>query len=643
MSFYRKLRGRRFVRDEAGNAIMLLALALVPATGLIGAAVDYSRASEVRGKIHRSADAAALAAAKLRTPSFGEKKKLAEQVVRNGLAGEAALQNLKIEVTEINGGVRVVVDGYVLNSMLGMIGLEKTAVDGMAEAVISTMETEVALVLDNTGSMRSDMPALKRAATQFTETMFGSAVSDNIKVAVVPFVAAVNPGRSAFGSGMLDHSAESRFHGRHLENREIAWMDGCNSNPFPPPPRQPDPPRPPVTASAPEDRPATPPTPPPSYEPPPPPPPPPPRDRSPRGRDRFTMTESLDLLAEVAIELFGIKSAAAQVTPRTDTPTIGMVLPPNPPYSPGGAILPTGFVWDKPCDLRNPPKISYFDLFERIDGTRWKGCVEARPEPFDVTDDPPNAFNPDTLFVPYFWPDEPGPYTGSSYANSYLDDGPLPPGWTRDGDYSYANLFKYTTAARSRIVETAPETSGPNASCPDEVLPLTSQKNQVLARIDSLNFWYGGGTINSEGVMWGWRVLSPTPPFTEGGPYDTTKKFLVLMSDGMNSFVENEAGGPTKSDYTAYGYLRNGRLPSDWFTRGEEYLDERMRRACANAKSTGIKVMTILFRETDQRTADLMRDCASSPSYAFLAANDTELRRAFDVVAGEITKLRLTK
>jgi len=321
----------------------------------------------------------------------------------------------------------------------------------------------------------------------------------------------------------------------------------------------------------------------------------------------------------------------------------------------GTSKVPSGFQYYHPCWLGNPAKISHFDLFNRIGGASWKGCVEARPEPYDVTDEPPNAFNPDTLFVPYFWPDEPGKAdNGGAYNNSYLDDGPSPPGWTYFYDYpankspnewqAYANLFKYAKGVSSKLKENPPSTIGPNAACPDEIVPLTGKKADVVNAVAKLSHWEGGGTISSEGLMWGWRVLSPEPPFTEAAPYDPkNKKYLVLMTDGLNSFVANNPGGPTKSDYTAYGYLRNGRLPSDWFSKGEIYLNERMRLACQNVKKTGIKVMTILFRETDAATQKLLKDCSSDGKYFHMASNENELRRAFDEIAGEISKLRLTK
>lgn len=610
-----------FLRDSGGNVAIMTALALVPLIGVVGAALDYSRAWDTKSKLHRAADAAALAAARERNATFAQKREIARRVFEASLGPGADLSNLRIEVKNIADGVRVEATALSRNRIMGVLGFNNTNVETFAEAVTVMNATEVALVLDNTGSMRADMVSLRRAATQFADALFAVGQGDQLKMAVVPYVAAVNPGRSNLPSSQLDVNAESRWHGHWLENRTIADMTGCNPDPNP---------RPPVVGgggggggggdSG-------------------------PRDTGPRGKDRADLGETLRGLAGFAIELFGVKAAQAEVTPRTDAPTIGTQVTPGPPYRVDGgtSTLPSGFVWGRPCWLRNPGRISHFDLFNRLQGVTWKGCVEARPEPFDVTDDPPWSGNPDSLFVPYFWPDEPGRHDATAFNNSYLDDGPTPPGWDRGWDgHHFANLFKYNRTNRARIVETSPATAGPNASCPDEILPLTTNKNAVSSKIASLRHWDGGGTINSEGLMWGWRVLSPTAPFTEGGPYDKTKKYLVLMSDGLNSFVGNNEG-PVKSDYTAYGYLRNGRLPSDWFNKGEEYLNQRMRLACQNVKATGIKVMTILFREMDTATVNIMRDCASDPKFAFLASNEADLRRSFEEIAGEISKLRLTK
>lgn len=57
---------------------------------------------------------------------------------------------------------------------------------------------------------------------------------------------------------------------------------------------------------------------------------------------------------------------------------------------------------------------SRFDLFAKMN-IAWGGCVEERPDPYLVTDTPASTGDPDSLFVPYLWPDEGGLGTGISY------------------------------------------------------------------------------------------------------------------------------------------------------------------------------------------------------------------------------------
>ena len=60
--------------------------------------------------------------------------------------------------------------------------------------------------------------------------------------------------------------------------------------------------------------------------------------------------------------------------------------------------------------------LTRFDLFDRFRNVSWSGCVDARAYPLDVNDTAASSGNPDTLFVPYFAPDEPDfTYTCTSY------------------------------------------------------------------------------------------------------------------------------------------------------------------------------------------------------------------------------------
>ena len=78
-------------------------------------------------------------------------------------------------------------------------------------------------------------------------------------------------------------------------------------------------------------------------------------------------------------------------------------------------------------------RIALFSQIKNSNGTAlsWGGCVEARKSPHDTNDTAPVSGLPDTLYTPYFAPDEPGPagsagsgttFGGETYYNSYIDD-----------------------------------------------------------------------------------------------------------------------------------------------------------------------------------------------------------------------------
>jgi hypothetical protein len=297
------------------------------------------------------------------------------------------------------------------------------------------------------------------------------------------------------------------------------------------------------------------------------------------------------------------------------------------------------------------PRISHFDLFSRIPNADWKGCVEARPEPFDVDVTPPSPGRPNTLFVPYFWPDETSALVqGRAHHNNYLPDGPLPPGWTYTHTsgrvHAYAttySLFKYDSVTPAIILESPPSTLGPNKACPDEIMPLTTNMDALVGKIRSLSHWHGGGTIGSEGLMWGWRTLHPELPFDQGVAYGSARKILIFFTDGKNTINANGPGGPVSSDYSAYGHLTSSRFGVSTFSALEEKLDERMRRACTNIKAAGIEVYSVIFREQSGTARDLVRECASGVENHFLAVNEAELLSAFENIANSISSQRIAR
>jgi Flp pilus assembly protein TadG len=602
-----------FAADQRGSVAVMFGLSLFAIVAVVGAAMDYSRATNLRQSYQVAADAAVLAATTDAAKPFPERERIAQRVARSHLDKVNLGKNVAVKVHELpSGGVRVEIEGNSVSAILSAVGIETTGVKASADGYRMLMDAEIALVLDNTGSMENDMEALRTGVKALIEKILNDQTADSVRFSIVPYVAAVNPGRANLPMWMMDTEGASQHHARLLRNRwTFMWreaLDHCiNRGQF--------------------------------------------QDNTGGGsfRDHSFLSPTGTSLADIAKAIFGIRSAhaqAGQVTPNTAAPYSGVILEPD------GALLPDGFrTAEEGCNLQNPQRISNFDLFRRIPNAEWKGCVEARPEPHDVTDMTPDRRWVNTLFTPYFWIDDSAaPIQSRPNNNDYLPDGPTPHGWTYtrvNGNKhpwgSTYNMFKYDSVTLANIDETAPDTLGPNKACPDEVMPLTNNKDALLNKVAGLNHWHGGGTVTSEGLMWGWRTLSPTLPFDQGRPYGQTRKIIILFTDGKNMLVANGPGGPVSSDYSAYGHLSHSRFGVTTFRDLEDRLNQRMRLACQNIKAAGIEVYSVMFRETNGNARDLVRECASNPNQYFLATSQSELLASFENIAQSISSHRIAR
>ena len=277
-----------------------------------------------------------------------------------------------------------------------------------------------------------------------------------------------------------------------------------------------------------------------------------------------------------------------------------------------------------------------FALFNAMPGTSWEGCVEVRPSPHDVTDSDP--VGGDSLFVPLFAPDEPD--KGRRYNNSYLrDDGGScgrPPRRETE-EQAQEKTCKYDRARPSR------RSGGPNYMCdPRPIQELTNTQGLVVSSIE--NMQASGMTNIMEGVMWGWRILSPGEPFTQGLPYEEkdNRKYMIVMTDGANTHTGTST--QNKSRYSAFGYAKNGRLtaPTSSRSRLVQAMNAKTLQGCTNAKDSNITVFTIAFNVNDRDTVDMLRQCASGSSRAYTIDNGAALIALFEAIADEINRLRIT-
>jgi hypothetical protein len=306
-------------------------------------------------------------------------------------------------------------------------------------------------------------------------------------------------------------------------------------------------------------------------------------------------------------------------------------------------------------------------------GTGWKGCVEARPGAYNISDTPPDPSRPDTLFVPYFAPDDPdvakkpsGSYGNSAtaYNNSYLDDVSDKTKLAQSGGNilgidlgglvggivdmllgaNMEKVAKYVAPANKIITEAnTAVTVGPNRACPTPIVPLTDNFDKLRKAASDMTEWNGSGTNVSEGLSWGMRVLSPDPPYTDGTPWKTpgVSKVVMLLTDGEN-VVYGASNQPTKSDYTSYGYLAGGRFGSDNQTTAARNVDGWTKSVCTQLKSQGAQIYTMVLQSDTAANRTLYSACASNPTDYYAVNDPSNLPNVFQQIANKFSKLQLT-
>jgi len=188
---------RRWRDDTGGNYAVIFALSLIPILVAAGAAIDISQAFVVKQRLTRALDDAGLAIG-------GMTGLTAAQMQTNAQAYFDA--NYPASKIGVPGTVSVSASGNVVNltvtatmptSIMGIVGIDTLDISASSQITKMGKKLEVALVLDNTGSMSSNskLTTLKTAAKNLIATVSASAVTTgDVKIAVVPFTIDVNVG-----------------------------------------------------------------------------------------------------------------------------------------------------------------------------------------------------------------------------------------------------------------------------------------------------------------------------------------------------------------------------------------------------------------------------------------------------------------
>ena len=194
--------------DRRGVAAVFLAVALVPMFGAIGLAVDSSLGYLLKTRMSKSLDTAGLAAGRVALNDN------AEEVAREYFdanfgagAGSVELTDFDFELDDTGQFVTLTADATTPTVFMRVFGQDEMTVSARTVIQRETTGMELALVLDNTGSMWAAAPDHYRhafgdadAAYDLIDIIYGDENEiDNVWVSLVPYVATVNIGNTRTG------------------------------------------------------------------------------------------------------------------------------------------------------------------------------------------------------------------------------------------------------------------------------------------------------------------------------------------------------------------------------------------------------------------------------------------------------------
>ena len=198
---------RKFIDDIGGNFSMITALLMVPMIGVVGLGIDYSSALLKKEDLQNAADSAVLYAASSTETDEAKVKDLVTKTFKaTAPAGFDASLAINAVTVDTDGRISLDATADLPVTMMKVFGQSAIKVNIFAQSMRgSGDDVEIALVLDNTGSMAGKkLTDLKAAATDMVKTFENDKRSkDKVKFSVVPFSVYVNVGTKYRNEGTI--------------------------------------------------------------------------------------------------------------------------------------------------------------------------------------------------------------------------------------------------------------------------------------------------------------------------------------------------------------------------------------------------------------------------------------------------------
>ena len=634
----------RFLESTSGNTAMIFGLVAVVVIMAGGAAIDVARAVSMKTRLSSALDAAALAVGTQLDLDEGELEVMAQKYFDANYPNSALGTTEDVVLDQEGEKISLSVTGHVDTVLLRIININEFDLNVSNEVTRSANNLEVAVALDITGSMKgTPLTDLKTAAKDLVDMIVQDVQTPYYtKLAIVPYAAGVNVGTYAADiRGSIP--AAKTITGITWQK---AWPDGT------------------------------------------------------------TMTKAISGVTKanpgvvtatahglVAGEKIWISNVSGMTQLNNRPYIVGDVVDANKfklkrydgtnrdtsgydSYSSGGTIrkCAVSTVDVNGCELRVTSVGHGFSNGNRVvikNVTGGTGMTDANNDTSDSDDGDDgdgergtwDIFNvtADTFDIDANMPSG----TGSGSLWSYGSGGNI---WcTNQGCEWYRftsgtgsqKVFQVSTCVSDRAGAEAFTDAGPstallgrsypasNNPCVGQAIkPLSTDKVALKAQIDS--FTAAGSTAGQLGVAWAWYMVSPNfaslwPAASQPAAYGTEHLFkvVVLMTDGaFNTFYCNDV--ITHQSTSGSGNLSDHiNCDSPNGTAFEQAQD-----LCDAMKADGkdIIVYTVGFNVTaDTAAQQIMNYCATDAEHAYFPATGAELKTAFQLIAQEISQLRLSQ
>ncbi|MDJ0612250.1 MAG: TadE/TadG family protein [Rhizobiaceae bacterium] len=657
-----------FLKSTSGNVAITTALLMFPLMTGIAATVDFSNYVSQRSKVQNATDAAALAAAKeLETaPNSTEEslKTYATNFFNSNVGQEIDPNNYTLNLSLIPGNpdpsapaneqqdrVNVTVDFKYDTIFYGILSRESIEGEIKSFVTLGNRTVEVALVLDNSGSMSgSRISTLRTEAKNLVDIVHNSAslstLVDPVQFSIVPFSGTVNIGTNNRNESWLDQRG---YADPHHENFDWDTYRTNNSTRY-----------------------------------------------QESGGVRYGFQESVngswqwktrwDVFDMVGTQWGGCVEMRPWPHNVLDTSA-------NAIQSYSGVRNSMDADNDGQNDGHNALFVPYFAPDE-------PNYFYAREEDDDVTNfgfapDVEHRIDDDSYRNDYLYDfQDYNPSNPNQRIQLYTNDNSGNPAFGRrnsDRQIERTNfMFKYQR--NIQLNGSLNSSHGPNDGCRTRpITELSTSRDDIKNEIGRMQ---ASGTTNiQQGLTWGWRTLSERAPFTGGRPIDELKnlKFIVLLTDGNNFYSTDGDSTPNQTAYGAWGYARvegqqnlrnpltNTHTSNRWieglesadladtiYTAGtfdltpesnndfEKIMNAHTNQACVNIKNDGVSIYAVAFAVPQTGgVRQLLQACAGSgirPDGSPVVADGTfyfdvdqgGLAAAFEDIARQITNLRLS-